>query len=1209
MFGGGTLSVHDMRITNEEVSPGPIPEWLLNHLISQLSDSKSYSDGGKSRVLVIYPNTESRRETIDRISNQGYVIDNTLHHTISSLMDSIMSDFRMPQKLNHSSSFQLILHDECKKASAKLGFPIINPLPDMNWSRGKTAALSELHTFLSSESLANNWKGPGIETFRKILKSLESKLNQTHDDFISERLIEIMNQSDTPFSLIDVDGIIMLNHSPTIPKSHIDFMKAISIHCPIHQLGNIGNIRLGKHGLRLIDEWAITESSKLPKWVPKHELVLENNQNYVERVLLNRENQSFEATYSIVSQSLLESPENTVLIIDPNFENNKYIWRRGMKNLGLPFSQGDQIITNNSLGHWIHSYLNLSHSDDAFSLDKLRSLSLQQSLLLFPEMPIHPVDERIRPIPDSELLTKIARTNHILGGPGALFQWLRSLSTDFDFGINGDEDNIKKESTQWWLLCISKWLNPLLSGYDRSSIEDCSEKGVFTKELLPLPPIPREGDEWLQFTINLLSEKMTKKKNVEESITSLRVLQSLSSEIFNLRSLQLTLGQNYPKMGPAWIDEISTLIQKMKIPISSNLSRNRVRILSCDQALGCTADIAVLANTSSVSWDLGVPKMHFMGDVERYENNLLRPDGPIRNARHNLEHILKCASKVFILDSEMDDSNPPSTPIREWSISKNFSERLFEFKQNDYSIIPRHVHRIDGLRLSNNKKSSKSPINSDSVTISIEPLLQRDRERRQPVLAENDGYLPAGHHESLFSFDTESMWLSRIPKQFEVPRLNERWPVVSGITIDANRSKPIKTLTIDPRPFTPNSSGLRVSDSRNGFLPLENQIFRTWSPTRLEKWLRCPRSGWLTRDLDIGIEEVQKEDLDARTHGDLFHKIHHNLLLETLNFEEGISRDFNPNKTLINISKSKINPEILMQNALSHLNEIAPWLNKSDAVSTNRIRMMTGMSIKEWDNWILDQKPVPLAGRIGRLIKEELLLENVAPIAIEWILKLPGSKLKGIEISLPRELTLPNGESVPSIILRGQIDRVDLVPFDLENNIWINEDGNEEVAPLESHNRKDWKPRRLVIIRDIKTTEKTKVKERHYKGLLEELQLALYARAWEIAHPGDLVIGAGISILGHKIFHFVELSKYTLTESLQKFGIKTDITHNQFRFLNEDSSPDSDPFRAWLTSRISVALNVSNSANIGFINPIPDKSNCKYCAVSNLCDVKLEGDF
>ena len=111
-----------------------------------------------------------------------------------------MSDFRMPQKLNQSSAFQIILHEECKKASANLGFPIINPLPEMNWSRGKTAALSELHAFLSSESLAKDWSGPGIETFRKILQTLELKLNVTHNDFISERLIEQLINSEQPFS-------------------------------------------------------------------------------------------------------------------------------------------------------------------------------------------------------------------------------------------------------------------------------------------------------------------------------------------------------------------------------------------------------------------------------------------------------------------------------------------------------------------------------------------------------------------------------------------------------------------------------------------------------------------------------------------------------------------------------------------------------------------------------------------------------------------------------------------------------------------------------------------------------------------------------------------------------------------------------------------------------------------------------------------------
>ena len=268
--------------------------------------------------------------------------------------------------------------------------------------------------------------------------------------------------------------------------------------------------------------------------------------------------------------------------------------------------------------------------------------------------------------------------------------------------------------------------------------------------------------------------------------------------------------------------------------------------------------------------------------------------------------------------------------------------------------------------------------------------------------------------------------------------------------------------------------------------------------------------------------------------------------------------------------------------------------------------MMTGMSIREWDEWLSDPQPVPLTGRIGRMIKAELLLENVAPIAIEWDLSLYDKE--GIEISLPSHITSPNGESLDSIKLKGQIDRVDLVPFDIENNIWIDEEGSNEVAPLELY-KSSWKPRRLVIIRDIKTSEKTDIKDRHFKGLLEELQLALYARSWEIANPGDLVIGAGISVLGHETSHLIEKSSNLLVSKLTNFGTETEITKSLFRFLDEDESPESDPFRAWMASRISVALNTSDRANKGFVNPIPQENNCKYCSVSNLCDVKLEGDF
>ena len=114
-------------------------------------------------------------------------------------------------------------------------------------------------------------------------------------------------------------------------------------------------------------------------------------------------------------------------------------------------------------------------------------------------------------------------------------------------------------------------------------------------------------------------------------------------------------------------------------------------------------------------------------------------------------------------------------------------------------------------------------------------------------------------------------------------------------------------------------------------------------------------------------------------------------------------------------------------------------------------------------------------------------------------------------------------QKLPPIKVRGQIDRVDQVPFDKDGKIWLNKDGDNSIAPLKLTDS-DWKPKRLIIIRDLKTSESKSSKQRHNVGLLEELQLAIYARAWEISHPGDLVVGVGISLFSHNTSHNLETS-------------------------------------------------------------------------------------
>ena len=68
------------------------------------------------------------------------------------------------------------------------------------------------------------------------------------------------------------------------------------------------------------------------------------------------------------------------------------------------------------LGHWLASLAGICHGPNAWSLDSLRSLALQESLRIFPEVNSHPSNNEILPIANADLLSELARSDHILGG-------------------------------------------------------------------------------------------------------------------------------------------------------------------------------------------------------------------------------------------------------------------------------------------------------------------------------------------------------------------------------------------------------------------------------------------------------------------------------------------------------------------------------------------------------------------------------------------------------------------------------------------------------------------------------------------------------------------------------------------------------------------------------------------------------------------------
>ena len=211
-------------------------------------------------------------------------------------------------------------------------------------------------------------------------------------------------------------------------------------------------------------------------------------------------------------------------------------------------------------------------------------------------------------------------------------------------------------------------LFPLLRGPDKELVRDLGQPvGCYTGSELPLPNIALDGDRWLNNTLSLIDLDSEMQIYRGQGLSPAAAVHALVSDREVLREMQRRSGQSGPTLGSDWVEELTSLAeQSSAVPGGPNFSGN-VSVLSPREALGCTSDLMVMANLSSSSWDLRVPKTPFLGEEERHSLGILRPDSPIRDARHSLQHILHSSPEVIILDPSMDETAPPSAPIREWA--------------------------------------------------------------------------------------------------------------------------------------------------------------------------------------------------------------------------------------------------------------------------------------------------------------------------------------------------------------------------------------------------------------------------------------------------------------------------------------------------------------------------------------------------------------
>ena len=534
-----------------------------------------------------------------------------------------------------------------------------------------------------------------------------------------------------------------------------------------------------------------------------------------------------------------------------------------------------------------------------------------------------------------------------------------------------------------------------------------------------------------------------------------------------------------------------------------------------------------------------------------------------------------------------DDGNVVT--YRSSALSINGREVLLERAENSL----RDQQQQAGLELRSIRHPTTLVQSSNSIAARHEREINLDRFRRQPKFKplENGSTMNWATRNNLLT--TTNLIIQPTVSQASVAggRTATSYPHLGYKKNGISRGP-----SIDPRPLPPPQFD---SQSLNAILSTKtrDEEPRIWSTSRLNPWFICPRQAWTEQVLQATESSPEpSEDIAPLTKGTLVHSIEEHLLT-MLGIEVG-GRPL-PIGTPMHLGVL-LSEQEMWESVLGRLSELAPWLARTNAVSVHRCNDLIGCTPENWNAWIEGGQELPINGRLGRLLLADLRLTSAAPIASEWALE-HGSE-QYVEIQ-----GFNDSMDIASINVRGRIDRVDHIVFSAEDIEQLHENGlyaeDAEELPL-FFTGKEAPAKRFIIIRDIKTIEGPKPGQsgvRHTAGLFKEIQLAMYARAWEIAHPGDRVIGVGISEVGDDTEHFVELdpSFHSLTAHLN-FGTPTTYSTNHFRIPNEDASPQSNSFRAWMSSRITSALRARDASQLGWNHPTPG-THCSYCSLANAC--------
>lgn len=1215
-----------MNITLESCSPSTIvPTWLSESIAN-----------GRDDILIIYPNEVTRSNSIESILENTGTVDSSRHTTLQRLMKALAIDYRLPVLIPRTSVGLVQTHEKFVSAALDHRFPRLHPDITRPWTLSKSERLLKLHLYATDHQILSKWEGdPGAYEADRILSTFE-KEDFLHEHHLTSRLCSHLldTESPNPYTIGTISGIVLLNHLPDFSENEKRFLKALSSRCPIHHVCVTGSFRLGHHGAYVDDEIKpIVEKEKLPTWLPAHHI---NNaqpkpDDYptdgIHILSFDRATQVMDAAISALQLYKVHAG-GTVLLVDA--DKNRHIdWIRRLGQIGMTCNTHADVVGNTSAVQAILRFLSISRGQDAWSATRLFDLVQSRAFPILEKMFSdleHPIAKDWRPRPHLDVLENIGRSFHVLGGKGALQRWLGSLSVATPYSM--DEYRRKEESraleeTQWWLHCLATSWSALLNEQECKYLEtECI--GTSSKATLPLPKASKIPRDVLTLILQACDweELFGRTKQYDASVGAVQHwIQSIDSLLQHDSSIE-------------FVDLCRLASEQTKAPMN-RVDHPDVKICTPIEAYGIESDVTMFVGLDAESWSMKPERIPWIDDFVRVELGLTDGDLPIRRARHLFKSLLSTSQQAILFDTEHDEAAGNSTPVAEYLSMAELSGNLRALRKAPDFIQPsisdgagwsmmtredgnvvtyrssmlsmngtevslqraertlRDQQQQAGLELKSMRQTNTVVQSSNSIATRHEREIHLDRFRRQPKFKplENGSTMAWTIRENLLT--TTNLIIQPTVSQANVVggRFASTYP-----HLGYKRNGISRGPSIDPRPLPPPQYD---SESLNAILSTRTRDDdgKVWSTSRLSPWFLCPRQAWAEQILDATESTPEpSEDIAPLAKGTLIHFIEEHLMT-MLGIEvggqprsEGI-----PMHIGIPLSESEI-----WESLLGRLSEIAPWLARTNAVSVHRCNDLIGCLPEDWIAWIDGTKTLPIRGRLGRLLLSDLSLTSSGPIASEWALQHSGEQYVEIE-------GFDDSMTISTINVRGRIDRVDHLLLSVEELEQLNEKGlyaeDAELLPL-IFSGEEPPAKRFIIIRDIKTIEGPKLGQtgaRHTSGLFKEIQLAMYARAWEIAHPGDRVVGVGISEVGDDTEHFVEMdpSFHSLTSHLN-LGTITTFSGNHFRIPDEDSSPQSNSFRAWMSSRITAALRAQDASALGWNHPTPG-SHCSYCSLASAC--------